>query len=180
MDLQLNPVEVRVLGSLMEKDAATPDYYPLSLNALLAACNQKSNREPVMSLDESTLLAAVESLCMKGLALDISGGEHRVHKYGHRLGEVFNFDRREQAVMGVLMLRGPQTVGELRGRTERLYSFEDLEGVESTLNRLLEIEFVKKLPRQTGYKEQRWAQLLAGDVVEEEAGAATERGASGP
>jgi uncharacterized protein YceH (UPF0502 family) len=164
MDLQLNPVEVRVLGSLMEKDAATPDYYPLSLNALLAACNQKSNREPVMSLDESTLLAAVESLCMRGLALDISGGEHRVHKYGHRLGEVFNFDRREQAVMGVLMLRGPQTVGELRGRTERLYTFDDLASVEATLNHLAERTppLVTKLARRPGEKESRFAHLLSG------------------
>ena len=164
MDLQLNPVEVRVLGSLMEKDAATPDYYPLSLNALLAACNQKSNREPVMSLDESTLLAAVESLCLKGLALDISGGEHRVHKYGHRLGEVFNFDRREQAVMGVLMLRGPQTVGELRGRSERLFTFDDLASVEATLNHLAERKppLVTKLARRPGEKESRFAHLLSG------------------
>jgi len=164
MDLLLNPVEVRVLGSLMEKDAATPDYYPLSLNALLAACNQKSNREPVMLLDESTLLAAVESLCMKGLALDISGGEHRVHKYAHRLGEVFNFDRREQAVMGVLMLRGPQTVGELRGRTEWLYTLDDLARVEGTLKYLAERTppLVTKLARRPGEKESRFAHLLSG------------------
>ena len=99
MDLQLNSAETRVLGALIEKEFATPDYYPLSLNALGAACNQKSNRDPVMSLDEDTVLAAVEGLKAKGLVLGISGSEHRVHKYSHRLGEVFNFDRREQSLV---------------------------------------------------------------------------------
>ena len=166
MDLQLNDVEVRVLGALMEKDGATPEYYPLSLNALCAACNQKSNREPVMSLDEDTVAAAIESLRAKGLALDISGGEHRVHKYGHRLGEAFNFDRREQALMCVLMLRGPQTVGELRGRSERIYAFDGLADVEATLQRLAERTppLVRKLARRPGEKEQRFAHLLGGDV----------------
>jgi uncharacterized protein YceH (UPF0502 family) len=166
MDLVLDEVEVRVVGSLVEKESATPEYYPLSLHALSAACNQKSNREPVMSLDEDRVLAAVESLKAKGLALDISGGDHRVHKYAHRLGEVFNFDRREQVVLCVLMLRGPQTVGELRGRTERLYTFEGLTGVEAALNRLAERTppLVKKLARQAGEKEPRFAHLLAGEV----------------
>ncbi len=166
MDLQLNGVEARVLGSLMEKESATPEYYPLSLHALCAACNQKSNREPVMSLDEETVLAAIESLKAKGLALDISGGEHRVHKYGHRLGEVFNFDRREQVLMCVLMLRGPQTVGELRGRSERLHAFDGLADVENALQRLAERTppLVKKLARRAGEKEPRFAHLLGGDV----------------
>jgi uncharacterized protein len=166
MDVEIGNIEARVLGSLMEKEVATPEYYPLSLNALVAACNQKTNREPVMSLDSDTVEAALESLREKGLALDISGQAMRVHKYAHRMGEVFNFDRREQAVLCVLMLRGPQTVGELRGRTERLYTFDDLDAVEATLGRLAESTppFVKKLPRQAGEKESRFAHLLAGDV----------------
>jgi len=109
MDFQLNEAEARVLGALMEKEAATPEYYPLSLNALGAACNQKSNREPVMSLDEEAVLDAVESLRAKGLLMRTSGGDHRVPKFGHRVGEVFNFDRREQAVLCVLMLRGDRS-----------------------------------------------------------------------
>jgi len=167
MDFQLNEAEARVLGALMEKEAATPEYYPLSLNALGAACNQKSNREPVMSLDEEAVLDAVESLRAKGLLMRTSGGDHRVPKFGHRVGEVFNFDRREQAVLCVLMLRGPQTVGELRGRTERLHSFEDLAEVEATLNRLMERTppLVRRLARQPGEKESRFAHLLSGEVV---------------
>jgi uncharacterized protein YceH (UPF0502 family) len=169
MDWQLDGAEVRVLGALMEKEATTPDYYPMSLNALVNACNQKSNREPVVNYDEETVETALHELRAKGMASRISG-ESRVPKHEQRFVEKFNLGRREAAVMCVLMLRGPQTVGELRGRTERIFTFDDLEGVEATLNRLAEMEFVKKLPRQAGYKEQRWAQLLAGDVeVSEEA-----------
>ncbi len=176
MDWQLDAAEARVLGSLLEKEIATPDYYPLSLNALVNACNQKSNREPVVSYDEGTVETALEGLRGKGLALRTIGGESRVPKHSQRFTEKFNLGRREAAVLCVLMLRGPQTVGELRGRSERLYQFDDLEAVESTLNRLAEMEFVKKLPRQTGFKEQRWAQLLAGDVeVAEEAAPTAER-----
>jgi hypothetical protein len=165
-DLRLSEIEARVLGSLVEKETATPEYYPLSLHALAAACNQKSNREPVMSLDEDTVYAALETLRSKGLMLDISGGDHRVHKYAHRLGEVFNFDRRGQVLLCVLMLRGPQTVGELRGRTERLHNFDSLAEVESTLSRLAERTppLVKKLARRPGEKESRFAHLLSGDV----------------
>jgi len=178
MDVQLDPAEVRVLGALMEKEIATPDYYPLSLNALVNACNQKSNREPVVNYDDDTVEIALGHLREKGLAMRITG-DSRVAKHEQRFTERHNFGRREAAVMCVLMLRGPQTVGELRGRSERLYAFEDLEGVESTLSRLAEIGFVKKLPRQAGYKEQRWAQLLAGDVeVAEDAPPAAERGSS--
>jgi uncharacterized protein len=178
MDLQLSAEEVRVLGALMEKEVTTPDYYPLSLNALVNACNQKSNREPVVQYDEDTVEAALTDLRAKGLVMRITG-DSRVAKHEQRFSERHNLGRREGAILCVLMLRGPQTVGELRGRTERMYSFEDLEGVESTLNRLLEIDFVKKLPRQSGYKEQRWAHLLAGDVeAMEEAPPAMERGAS--
>jgi hypothetical protein len=179
MDWQLDAAEARVLGSLLEKEIATPDYYPLSLNALVNACNQKSNREPVVSYDEDIVETALEGLRAKGLAVRIIGGDSRVPKHGQRFTEKFNLGRREAAVLCVLMLRGPQTVGELRGRTERLHQFDDLEAVEGTLNRLLEMQYVKKLPRQTGYKEQRWAQLLAGDVeVAEEAAPAAERGPS--
>ena len=179
MDWQLDAAEVRVLGSLLEKEITTPDYYPLSLNALVNACNQKSNRDPVVSYDEDIVETALEELRAKGLAVRMTGGDSRVPKHGQRFTEKFNLGRREAAVLCVLMLRGPQTVGELRGRTERLHQFDDLEAVEGTLNRLLEMQYVKKLPRQTGYKEQRWAQLLAGDVeVEEEAAPAAERGPS--
>jgi uncharacterized protein YceH (UPF0502 family) len=164
--LLLSEVEARVLGSLVEKETATPEYYPLSLHALAAACNQKSNREPVMSLDEDIVHAALESLRVKGLTVDISGGDHRVHKYAHRLGEVFNFDRREQTLLCVLMLRGPQTVGELRGRSERLHNFDSLDDVESTLGRLAERTppLAKRLARRPGEKEARFAHLLSGDV----------------
>ena len=163
MDWQLDSGELRVLGALMEKEITTPDYYPLSLNALVNACNQKSNREPVVSYDEDIVETALEGLRSKGLASRISG-DSRVPKHEQRFVEKCNLGRREAAVMCVMMLRGPQTVGELRGRTERLYTFDDLEAVENTLHRLAEMNFVKKLPRQSGYKEQRWAQLLAGDV----------------
>lgn len=170
MDWQLGAAEARVLGCLMEKEIATPDYYPLSLNALMNACNQKSNREPAVSYDEEIVEEALEGLRVKGLAGRITGADSRVPKHGQRFTEKYNLGRREAAILCVLMLRGPQTVGELRGRSERLYTFDDLESVEHTLERLAEIEFVKKLPRQTGFKEQRWAHLLAGDVeVVEEA-----------
>jgi uncharacterized protein len=171
MDWQLDAVEVRVLGSLLEKEGTTPDYYPLSLNALVNACNQKSNREPVVSYDEDTVEDALLTLREKGLAQRITGRDSRVPKHAQSFTEKFNLGRREAAVMCVLMVRGPQTVGELRGRTERLYTFDDLEAVESTLHRLAEMEFVKQLPRQAGFKEPRFAQLLSGDVevVEEEA-----------
>ena len=166
MDLVLDTVEVRVLGALMEKEAATPEYYPLTLNSLRAACNQKTNRDPVLALDEDSIATALDSLRAKGLTRDISGAGHRVHKYGHRVGEVFNFDRREQAIICALMLRGPQTVGELRGRTERLYTFDDLSAVETTLERLSEREppIATRLPRRPGEKESRFAHLLGGEV----------------
>jgi uncharacterized protein YceH (UPF0502 family) len=143
----------------------------MSLNALVNACNQKSNRDPVVTYDEETVEIALDGLRSKGLSSRVSGGS-RVPKHEHRFTERCNLGRREEAVLCVLMLRGPQTVGELRGRTERLYNFDDLESVENTLLRLAEIGFVKQLPRQAGYKEPRWAQLLAGDVeVAEEADA---------
>ena len=163
MDFQLDSPEARVLGALMEKEIATPDYYPLSLNALVNACNQKSNREPVVSYDEDTVEVALEGLRAKGLALRISG-ESRVPKHAQRFTEKFNFGRRESALVCVLLLRGPQTPGELRSRTDRLYQFDDLEALENTLNHLTEREFVRKLPRQSGSREARWAHLMCGEV----------------
>ena len=178
MDVQLEAAEARVLGSLMEKEIATPEYYPLSLNALVNACNQKSNREPVVSYDEETVETALEGLREKGLSLRITGRDSRVPKHEQRFTERHNLGRREAAVICVLLLRGPQTPGELRGRTDRLYTFDDLEGVESTLHKLVEMGFVKQLPRQAGFKEQRWAHLLSGDVDVEAAPAPAERGPS--
>jgi uncharacterized protein len=179
MDWQLDPVEARVLGAMMEKEVATPEYYPLSLNALVNACNQKSNREPVVSYDEDIVETALDSLRTKGLALRSTGRDSRVPKHGQRFTESYNLGRREAAVMCVLLLRGPQTPGELRGRTERLYTFDDLEAVDATLHRLAEIDFVKQLPRQPGFKESRWAHLLSGDVeVTETAAAPVDRGPS--
>jgi uncharacterized protein YceH (UPF0502 family) len=160
----LSDVEVRVLGALVEKDITTPDYYPLSLNALVNACNQKNNREPVMALNEDAVRAALESLQGQRLAGPASGADSRVTKYEHRLQEVFNFDRRETAILCVLMLRGAQTPGELRGRTERMYRFEELEDVVATLEKLSQREpaLAAVLPRQPGTKESRYVHLLAG------------------
>ena len=166
MNILLNDVEVRVLGSLMEKESTTPDYYPLSLNALLNACNQKSSRDPVMSLDEDAVRDALHSLNEKGLAGATSTADSRVTKYEHRLGNALNLGRPETAVLCILLLRGPQTPGELRGRAERMYRFDDLDQVQSALQRLMKREppLVKLLPRQPGTKESRYAHLLAGDV----------------
>ena len=181
MDLTLDDVEVRVLGALVEKEATTPDYYPLSLNALVNACNQKSNREPVVAYDEETVEDALERLRAKGLAVRITGGDARVPKHAHRLGETFNLGRPESAVLCVLMLRGPQTVGELRGRTERMYAFDGLEAVENCLARLAESTqpgpLVARLPRQAGSRDARYGHLLSGALpsVPEEAPRPAER-----
>lgn len=163
----LSDVEVRVLGSLIEKDINTPDYYPLSLNALVNACNQKNNRDPVMTLDEDAVRAVLESLQAQRLAGPASGADSRVTKYEHRLQEVFNFDRREIAILCVLLLRGAQTPGELRGRAERMYRFEELEDVHATLDRLSQRQppLVAVLPRQPGTKESRYMHLLSGHVA---------------
>ena len=136
----LHPIEVRLLGALLEKDLTTPEYYPLTLNALQNACNQKSSREPIVNYDETTVAQGLELLRQKQLVLKVSGAGHRVEKYAHRLGESLNLGRRELALLAVLMLRGPQTVGELRGRTERMHPFEDMEEVEHVLKSLSEKE----------------------------------------
>jgi hypothetical protein len=162
----LTEIEVRVLGALIEKDITTPDYYPLSLNALVNACNQKNNRDPVMTLEEDSVADALATLQEKRLAGPASGADSRVTKYEHRLQEVFNFDRREIAVLCVLFLRGPQTPGELRGRTERMYHFEALDDVVSTLDRLSQRQppLAAVLPRQPGTKESRYMHLFSGDA----------------
>jgi uncharacterized protein len=181
MEFKLTENEVRVLGSLIEKDITTPEYYPLSLNALVNACNQKSNRDPVMQLNEDAVRDALESLQEQRLAGPARGADSRVTKYEQRLQEVFNFTRAETAVLCVLLLRGPQTPGELRGRAERMHRFETLEDVQSAVQKLMQRDppLAKVLPRQPGTKESRYAHLLAGDVVEAEgpaqAGAAVER-----
>ncbi len=166
MDFILDNVEARVLGALVEKDVTTPDYYPLSLNALVNACNQKNNRDPVMELDEEAVRPALESLQQKRLAGPARGADSRVAKYEHRMQEVFNFTRGETALICTLLLRGPQTPGELRGRAERLFRFEEICDVLSTLQRLMQREppLVKALPRQSGTKEVRYAHLFCGDV----------------
>ena len=176
----LSDVEVRVLGSLIEKDITTPDYYPLSLNALVNACNQKNNRDPVMTLDEDAVRAALDSLQAQRLAGPSSGADSRVTKYEHRLQEVFNFDRREIAILCVLLLRGAQTPGELRGRAERMYRFEELEDVHATLERLSQREppLIAVLPRQPGTKESRYMHLLSGSTAPAEAAPA--RAPAGP
>jgi uncharacterized protein YceH (UPF0502 family) len=180
MDWQLDAAEARVLGSLMEKEIATPDYYPLSLNALVNACNQKSNREPVVNYDEDVVEMALEGLRAKGIGLRLSG-DSRVPKHAQRFTEKYNLGRREAAVICALLLRGPQTIGELRTRTERLYNFDDLETVERTLDHLADMEWVGKLPRQAGFKEPRYAHRLCGEVEindKEPAAVAAERGPS--
>ena len=166
MDIILNSIELRVLGALVEKEITTPEYYPLSLNALVNACNQKSNRDPVMELSEGAVRQALDTLSEKALAGPSRRTDSRVVKFEHHLQEVFNFNRRETAVLCVLMLRGPQTPGELRGRTERMHHFEDLGEVQTTLQWLMKREppLVKMLPRQSGTKEARYAHLLAGEI----------------
>jgi uncharacterized protein YceH (UPF0502 family) len=164
----LAEIETRVLGSLIEKDITTPDYYPLSLNALVNACNQKNNRDPVMTLDEAAVRNALATLQEKRLAGPASGADSRVTKFEHRLQEVFNFDRREIAIVCVLLLRGPQTPGELRSRTDRMYHFEALDDVISTLDRLAQREppLARVLPRQPGTKEFRYTHLFSGEPPE--------------
>jgi uncharacterized protein YceH (UPF0502 family) len=166
VNIVLNAAEARVLGSLVEKDITTPDYYPLSLNALINACNQKNNREPVTSFDEETVRLALRNLSEKRLAGTAGGADSRVTKYEHRMQEVFNFTRPETAILCVLLLRGPQTPGELRGRTERMHRFEDLDEVLSGLQQLMRREppLAKALGRRPGTKEIRYAHLLSGDV----------------
>ncbi len=167
--MTLSPVEVRVLGALIEKEATTPEYYPLSLNALVNACNQKSNREPVMELDEDTVRSALESLREQRLSVVISGGS-RVLKYGQRISETLNLGRRELAILGVLLLRGAQTLGEIKDRSLRSYSFSDIAETELVLDKLSEWPggaLAIKIPRLPGQKEARYTHLLSGEPTPE-------------
>jgi len=171
MDIILNSVEARVLGSLIEKELTTPDYYPLTLNALTNACNQKSNRDPVMGLDEKTVVRGLDSLREKQFVWQVKTAGSRVPKYEHNIRKAAAFSPQEIGVLCVLLLRGPQTVGEMRSRTARLYNFSDLSEVEATLQGLTDREegpFVVKLPRQTGRKERRYAHLFCGEVAVDE------------
>lgn len=167
MNSLLTIVEARVLGALVEKEVTTPDYYPLSLNALMNACNQKSNREPTMELDEDELRQALHGLEEKRLGGRARSSDGRVTKYEHWLQEAFNFTRGEIAAICVLLLRGPQTIGEIRGRTDRLFRFDELSDVQSTLQKLMDRDppLVKVLARQPGTKEARYAHLFSGDVA---------------
>jgi uncharacterized protein YceH (UPF0502 family) len=163
LELHLDAVERRVLASLLEKEITTPDYYPLTLHALLAACNQKSNREPVMELDEPAVRAALRSLEEKRLA-GVARGEGRVARFEHRM-EILNLGRRESAVLCTLLLRGPQTPGELRGRSERMHRMEELDEVQLVLQKLIEHDppLAVLLPRQPGTKESRYADRMGGE-----------------
>lgn len=165
MDLELDLVEARVLGALVEKQLTTPDYYPLTLNGLTLACNQRSNRDPVVAFEEKVVARALESLREKQLARMVSGAEMRVPRYYHLATERLGLSPPQVAVLAVLLLRGPQTVGELRGRSGRLYAFADLAEVEATLGGLAgrsDGALVVELPRQPGRKEPRFAHLLCG------------------
>ncbi len=175
MEEPLDSVEVRVLGALIEKEITTPEYYPLTLNALTTACNQKSNRHPVVSFDEKTVVRTLEELRQKQLVRMVSGADQRVPKYYQLLVACLQLDEPQTAALCVLMLRGPQTVGEIRGRSGRLHEFADLTEVENALKNLEERQegaLAKQLPRQQGRKESRYAHLLCGEpeMVEEDEG----------
>ena len=164
--MDADPIELRVLGSLIEKQRTTPDVYPLSLNALRLACNQSTNREPVVEYDEPTIRAALERLSRRAWVRLASGAGSRAIKYRHLLDEALELSPGELSLLAVLMLRGPQTPGELRARTERLYRFGVFEELHGTLERLIERELVERLPRRPGQKEERYAQLLGGEPEE--------------
>ncbi|MEN8262214.1 MAG: YceH family protein [Nitrospirota bacterium] len=165
MDIVLSEIEVRILGCLIEKETTTPDYYPLTLNSLVNACNQKSNRNPVVSYEETSVVRGLDSLQDKGFSEKIYKADSRVPKYGHLFMKKLNLSRSEAAVLCVLMMRGPQTNGEIRGRSERIYKFNDLGEVEKVLDELMNKEhpMAIKLPRQVGRKESRFMHLLSGE-----------------
>jgi uncharacterized protein len=163
MDNPLHPTELRVLGTLIEKESTTPEYYPMTLNSLVAACNQKTNRWPVTDYAEDDVLTGIEMLKTRGYAASIAGSG-RVTKYAQRFTEKLNLGRRETAILCVLMLRGQQTVGEIKGRTERLYEFADLDETETVLHKMMEAGMVQKLPHAPGTKEPRYAHTLGGAV----------------
>jgi uncharacterized protein YceH (UPF0502 family) len=166
MTEKLTEIEARVIGCLIEKELTTPEYYPLTLNALVAACNQKTNREPVVSYDEQTVQKALDDLRERNLAYVFYGSTSRVPKYKHILDKVYELERSEISIICVLLLRGAQTLGELRGRTDRLYDFSSLGEVNETLDNLMRRDepLVVKLERQPGQKEVRYAHLLSGEI----------------
>jgi uncharacterized protein len=168
MDTPLSEVEVRVIGALIEKEITTPDNYPLTLNALVAACNQSSNRDPVMSLDDAIVSKSVDDLARRSLVGAVHRSDSRAKRYRHRLSEALNLHPAETAVMCVLMLRGAQTAGEIRTRTTRLFAFRDLAHVDVTLEALMTLAtpLVAQMPRRPGQKEVRYAHLLSGDPVD--------------
>jgi uncharacterized protein YceH (UPF0502 family) len=174
MNVDLNPIEARALGSLIEKELSIPDYYPLSLNALLNACNQKSNRDPVLDCDEETVQAAIDGLIRKGLVWESAAG--RVPKFEERFTIENKLVPRESAILCVLLLRGDQTVGEIRGRTGRMYNFESLEQVEQTLAHLEDNGFLQRLPRLPGQKESRYGHRLGSEARAQEQTAAPPAG----
>lgn len=160
IDFELTATETRILGCLIEKEMTTPEYYPLSMNALINACNQKSNRNPVVSYDEETVRQGLEDL--KAIQLAWQSDTARVSKFEHLLAKKFNLIARELAILCVLMLRGPQTLGELRTRTDRMYGFADMDEIGETISGLEEMGLVRQMPRQPGQKENRFVQLLSG------------------
>jgi uncharacterized protein YceH (UPF0502 family) len=162
MDSPLNPVELRVLGALIEKETTTPEYYPMTLNSLVAACNQKTNRWPVTEYTEGDLTGGLDGLKARGFAAAIAGSG-RVTKFAERFTEKLNLGRRETAILCVLILRGQQTVGEIKGRTERMYAFADLDETETVLHKMIDT-WVQKLPHAPGTKEPRYAHTLGGPV----------------
>ena len=167
MEIIIDPIEARVLGSLIEKRISTPDHYPLTLNSLTTACNQKSNRDPVMDLDEKTIVRALDGLREKRIAWQVRTAGSRMPKYEHNLEKIAEFSTWEIGILCELLLRGPQTVGELRSHTARLYKFDDLSEVNATLRQLSEREdgpFVVKLPRRAGRKECRYSHLFSGEA----------------
>jgi uncharacterized protein YceH (UPF0502 family) len=173
MDNPLHPVELRVLGALIEKESTTPEYYPMTLNSLVAACNQKTNRWPVTEYTEGDVTSGLDGLKARGYAAAITGGG-RVTKFAERFTEKLNLGRRETAILCVLMLRGQQTVGEIKGRTERMYAFADLDETETVLQKMM-ADFVQKLPHAPGTKEPRYAHTLGGPVEAAAAPVPTDR-----
>jgi uncharacterized protein YceH (UPF0502 family) len=179
MDRDLERNEVRVLGCLIEKQRTTPDAYPLSLNALRLACNQSTNRDPVVSYDEATVSDALRRLALRGWTRLASGAGSRARKYRHLLPEALGLDDAELSLLGVLMLRGPQTPGELKQRTERLHGFADLGAVAATLDRLIDRDLVERLERRPGQKEERYRHLLGGEEDGDAPAVAPESGGPG-
>ena len=165
MSIVLSPEEIRVLGVLVEKDMATPEYYPMSSNALMNGCNQKTNRDPMTSFPEHVVNDTLDGLRARNLVSSLTGGSNRVPKWSHRVSEILNLSNREMAVVCVLMLRGAQTLNEIKTRTESLYKFDDHDAVESVLNKLADRGMTLLLPKAAGSREPRWTHLLLGEPV---------------